>query len=235
MNAWRLMAQAAVDFRVRLRTEPGCRALASPLTETSGAGLQWDNLLLTADRFRRAHVELFMAAGRVCVLHVVVLPHLDDASPIFGFDMIAGPARVTGIFLDLSPVTHPPAGLRLREAVEEGALANFASRREVPPWGDIFSTDFLAVRPIDLAEVRRAIGLGGQALDAALSAPRICVAHAQVRAGQDRYASAQRRNEHTFRMLAGLVGHAPARRFIDDILFPSIQQATSLLDGDPSP
>jgi hypothetical protein len=216
------MAEAAARFSARLSALPGCNVLPSPPVETAGAALQWDNILLTAERFRRAHIETFLAAGRVSVLHVCILPHLDDPAPIFGFDMIAGPARVTGIFLDLSPVVLPNRGLRLRDAVGAGALENFAQFREPPPWGDIFSEDFLAVRPVDLDEVGRAIGLAHVALDAVLAVRRGDGRSGlvEIAAGQERYLAAQRCNEHTFRMLAGFIGQKPARRFIDDVLFP---------------
>jgi phycocyanobilin:ferredoxin oxidoreductase len=216
------MAEAAAGFSARLSAVPGCKILPPPPVETAGGALQWDNILLTADRFRRAHVETFCAAGRVSVLHVCILPHLDDPGPIFGFDMIAGAARVSGIFLDLSPVVLPDRGLRLRDAVGMAALAGFTERRERPPWGGIFSEDFLAVRPRDLDEVGRAIGLAHVALEAALTVrpPDGRTSVPEVAAGQDRYLAAQRCNEHTLRMLAGFIGHKPARQFIDDVLFP---------------
>jgi len=223
MNALHLMADAAAQFRARLSQEAGCRTLSVPHFDTNGQDLRWDNLLLSANRFRRAHVETLLVPGTVCVLHVCIFPHLDDPSPIYGFDMIAGAARVTGIFLDLTPVSPQRPGLRLRDAVKPFCLDNFSIHRKLPDWGDIFSPDVLAVRPMDLAEVVRAIDLAKRALDASLAIPQGHRAPpSAVAAGQAAYVAGQRRNDHTRRMLAGWIGNEQADRFIDEVLFPSV-------------
>lgn len=211
---------AAAAFRTRLLHVPGLRREEDPAAGIEGiAGpLRWHNLIGAAPAFRRAHVELLEVPGRLIVLHCCIVPHLDDASPVFGFDVVAGPARVTGLFLDLSPVLPGAPVPRL------GTLAGFAERRARPEWGDIFSEDFLAIRPADAAELTRAVLVAGAACEAMLA--RLVGGHgrgadvAQVRAGQAHYVAGQRRNPHTQRMLAGLVGAGPAARFIEEALFP---------------
>jgi phycocyanobilin:ferredoxin oxidoreductase len=220
MDAFPLMAGAAAGFRARLSAEPGCTDIPVPPVPTARNDLCWENTLLRATTFRRAHVETLNVPGRVSVLHVCVFPHYDDPAPVFGFDMVAGPARITGIFLDLSPVTARPPCPRLRDVVDPAALARFATRRAPPGWGDIFSADLLAIRPLDLGEARRAVALAETALDGLLTATRQPAAAVSAAAGQARYIAGQRRNEHTLRMLEGFIGEAPARRFIDTVLFP---------------
>ncbi len=218
-----LMAEAAELFRERLRAAPDCRRLPMPETvpfsRKPPASLRWDNELLTSRSFRRAHVEMFHLPERLSVLHVCVFPHLDDPASIFGFDMIAGQSRVTGIFLDLSPVTQHPPVPGLHDVLGGLALTGFAARRTLPAWGDIFSGDVLAIRPIDMDEVWRAIDLARKALDGVLAEPRRPPDNAAA-AGQARYIRGQRQNEHTLRMLANLIGPDPARSFIDQVLFP---------------
>lgn len=226
MNALALMARAAADFRARLMAEEDCAALPSPNALATPDTLRWDNILLRARTFRRAHVETFDVPGRLSVLHVCVFPHLDDPTPIFGFDMVAGSARVTGIFLDLSPVGLLPPVPSLSDVCDPQALAGFATPRSPPEWGDIFSADLLAVRPDSLEEVGKTIALAMVALNGMLRAARLSTAaEAVVAAGQARYIAGQRRNEHTLRMLAGFIGHAAARRFIDEVLFPAVDKA----------
>lgn len=227
MNALPLMARAADWFRRRLLAEPGSAARVLPRPAPGIAGvadrLEWSNTLLSSARFRHGHIELLRVPGRLAVLHVCLFPPLDDAAPIFGFDMIAGPARVTGIFLDFSPVVALRAGLRLSDAVDATNLASFAEHRALPPWGSIFSADMLAIRPADLAEVERAVTLAQDALTRWLAAPRQHdIDTAVIANGQARYVAGQRRNEHTLRMLSGFIGAEPARRFIDEILFPPV-------------
>ena len=151
-----------------------------------------------------AHVETFDVPGRLSVLHVRVFPHLDDPTPIFGFDMVAGSARVTGIFLDLSPVGNWPSAPRLSGVCDPQALAGFAMRRSPPEW---------VGRYLLGRSAGRAPGQSGRSREGDRSGD----------GGARR--TAQRRNEHTLRMLAGFIGHTAARRFIDEVLFPAADSA----------
>jgi phycocyanobilin:ferredoxin oxidoreductase len=226
MNAWPIMEQAAAQFADRLRDVPHAIEHHVPNYAPSTEHLIWTNALLTSSRFRHGHVETFIVPDRLSVLHVCIFPHLDDPAPIFGFDMIAGPARVTGIFLDLSPTTEPLTGSCLPEIRATSAVGDFLHHRPLPDWGDIFSPDCLAIRPADLEEVERAIHLAQAALDATLTETSVRANHrsAEICAGQARYIAAQRRNEHTYRMLASFIGTVKARDFIDQVLFPDIPQ-----------
>lgn len=224
MNSWLIMEQAAIRFANRLQSVPDAVAKQVPLPCEIDPKIIWTNFLLTSPQFRHGHVETFVVPDRISILHVCLFPHLDDPAPIFGFDMIAGPARVTGIFLDLSPTADDGADPRFHDVCLALKTAAFAQRRSLPEWGHVFSEHVLAIRPTDLDEVSRAIALAEAALEIFLnrspvSLPEHC---AVITAGQARYIAAQRQNEHTFKMLAGFTGKAYARKFIDQVLFPDI-------------
>ncbi len=224
-GAWttQLMHDAGRKFSNLLREIPNCTTLDDPCLPKDLPMIHWENVLLSASSFRRGHVEIFDVAGRLSVLHVCVLPNLDDDAPIFGFDMIAGPSRVTGIFLDLSPVTTQSRPT-LADVVGASALGGFRERRTLPDWGDIFSPHVLAIRPTDRNEVTRALELAQQALEGMLA--RLAIGSyaddADVIRGQAAYMAAQRRNKHTQRMLSGFIGDGAARKFIEDVLFPTM-------------
>lgn len=223
------MEQAASRFADRLHAVPDAVVQQLSMPCVSDQTFIWTNLLLTSSRFRHGHVETFIVPDRISVLHVCLFPHLDDPSPIFGFDMIAGPARVTGMFLDLSPTTEGGADQSFHEIRLAMGTESFAHRRSLPEWGYVFSRHVLAVRPSDLDEVRRAIVFAEEALEAFLCTNRTRLAKhsAEIIAGQSRYIAAQRQNEHTFKMLAGFIGTANARKFIDEVLFPDIPMRTA--------
>ena len=223
MDILPLITRTAERFRERLLQEPGATRLELPDDLLGRGDWRWDNLVLTASRFRYAHVETFAVSDRVSVLHSCVFAHLDDPSPIFGYDIVAGPSKVTGLFLDLSNTVDParPTGLA---GLVAASGTRFAERRTLPDWGRIFSPDILAIRPVSIDEVIAANEIALQALDQMLASPRrhcpdLCT---QIEAGQSAYIQAQRQNQHTFRMLSGFVGADRARRFIDDVLFPSV-------------
>jgi phycocyanobilin:ferredoxin oxidoreductase len=222
-----LMRGIAHQFVVALQHEPGAQSEPAPVLPAHPGLLHWQNWIFSSDRLRRAHVELFEIEDQFAVVHVCLLPRLHIAYPIFGFDMIAGPSRATGLFLDFSPVMPGLPVPALNDALTEKARCQFSHRRELPDWGGIFSPDFFAVRPNSSSETEAG-------LDLARSAFGFYLRHLQrtgctvpsegenplVVQGQTAYALGQRKNEHTCRMLARFVGAEAARAFVHDILFP---------------
>ena len=231
-----LISDAARSFAALLRAQRGVWRLPDPVVPER-PGLRWRNLLLAGEGFRRAHIEELSVHGRLAVLHVCVFPHLDDPAPVFGFDLVGGPSRVTGVFVDFSPVLEASSErstLRLGDVLASAEIDRLGERRVVPPWGGIFSDDFVALRPHGLAEVARLGTLGQAAMVGFLNALAPGTApglRAQIIAGQNRYGAAMRQNTHTLRMLASLIGSDVARRFIDGVLFPPVPPAdTSCAD-----
>jgi hypothetical protein len=224
----RMMRLATQDFIAILSRQEACEQLQCPAIPSHSAALVWQNTLFSATAFRRGHIELFEVSGLFAVVHVCVMPHTYDNAAIFGFDMIAGRAQATGVFLDFSPVTAGPPIPALRDIVSANARADFRHHRRRPEWGSVFSDDFFAIRPNDQGEIRSAIALAAAALDYFLrrladrtpQGDELPASDPFVVRGQSAYACAQRQNPHTFRMLARLVGAESARSFIDEILFP---------------
>lgn len=213
------MAEMAAGMRATLLALPGVAPVDHDAAFASEGALTWRNTLLTAPDIRRAHIEELYVAGGLAVLHVCLYAHFDDARPVFGFDMIAGPARITGIFLDLSPVldTRPAPSMR-----DIGDGGGFAAPRVLPAWGAIFSDDVIAVRPTSEDEVARAMGMARAAFARWLETPPQSADVARVRAGQARYNAGQRENVHTLRALANLIGEDRARRFVETVLFEDL-------------
>ena len=62
------------------------------------------DLVFESPRYRRAHVSIVDAreSKKLWLLHVTVFPHANDPSPIYGFDIVAGPSKVSGAFHDFS-------------------------------------------------------------------------------------------------------------------------------------
>ncbi len=202
--------------------------LPPPMQVPATPELVWQNTLLASASFRRAHVERFEIPDRFAVLHVCVLPHLTEPTPIFGFDMVAGRLQATGIFLDFSPVTDRSPVLALGDILRPDVRARFTDPRPKPTWGKVFSDDFFAIRPSSATEIMAAVAIARDALVtfiarlAAQKPDHACGRQpvSQVVEGQAAYATAQRQNPHTLRMLARHIGMAAARNFIDDVLFP---------------
>ena len=115
----------------------------SPVDE--GHNFSWPNYVYTGLRFRRAHLDIVDARGtkKLYMLHLTVFPHTDDPAPIFGFDIIAGPNKVTGAFHDFSPVAQPHSMLDwFKDSVSN---KSWSKVRQLPDWAKaIFSENMVA-------------------------------------------------------------------------------------------
>lgn len=171
----------------------------------------WENHIYTGERFRRAHVEVFRD-HKLNVLHVTVYPHLDDPSPVYGFDVIAGSGGSSGIFLDLSPTVGK---------AEPFCETPTGAARIVPEWGDFFSPYFVAVRPRNEEEFIRLLQAGLDVLDPYLAKLRSESGdETDIRSAQNRYSEGQRRNTKTRSALEKLLGEERADHFMRTVLFP---------------
>lgn len=172
----------------------------------------WDNYRYTSPIYRLAHVEKFVQE-KFAVIHVCIFPHIDDPSPIFGFDVIAGEQKATGLFFDLSPTVKP--GQKFTDLEVERS-------REKPEWGNIFSDHWVACRPT-LTEFERIADEAVRVLEQYLmklyqekTEPRFVIE------AQNRYCRQQKQNTHTFAALRNLLGEDGAREFMNTVLFPEI-------------
>lgn len=189
--------------------------------------LAWRNTLLATASLRHLHVEFFALPGEIGVLHLCAFPRLDLALPILGFDVIAGRERATGCFLDFSPTV--PGAEPVIDAWAEGLAApraGLGETRVLPEWTAIFSSRVVAVRPGGPAQFQAALELGEASLLALAGAHAAPADPAAMRAAQQRYMDAQRRNERTRRMLAGCIGPDLADAFIAQCLFPDVVAPT---------
>lgn len=172
----------------------------------------WENHRYISVNFRLAHVEIF-SQDRFSVVHCCVFPWDTDPAPIFGFDVIGGESKITGVFMDLSPTIgsgYPFTGIDVGRS------------RDRPEWGDIFSEHWLACRPTPDEMVL----IGNEAV-------RVLRGYLQtlglrsgdrgtIVAGQNRYCLQQQKNEHTRKALVNLLGQDGAEEFMSTVLFPTI-------------
>ena len=198
MNLHEMMAASAVRFRAMLAED----AAPVPVEDYGWANHVWSG------RFARGHVELL--TGPLAVLHVTVFPWTDDPAPIYGFDIIAGPEKASGAFLDLTPTV---------EQWEPLPAPIFRSPRPVPDWGG-FSPHFLAIHPVDAAEVTAVLTLAEDTLAVYLARLGRRMDDPCIVAAQHVYCMMQRGNPKTMQVLTRLLGEDRARAFMDEVLFP---------------
>jgi len=172
----------------------------------------WENHRYISVDFRLAHVEIFNQ-DRFSVVHCCVFPWDTDPAPIFGFDVIGGENKITGVFMDLSPTVGK--GFSFTDI-------DVGRSRDRPEWGEIFSEHWVACRPTPnemeligneaVRVLRWYLTILGKS-----SGDRDMIV-----AGQNRYCLQQQKNEHTRKALVNLLGHDGAEEFMSKVLFPTI-------------
>jgi hypothetical protein len=105
----------------------------------------WDNLVYTSSYIRRAHLDIVdkRSERKLLMMHLCIFPPIDSNAPIYGFDLIAGPNKVTGAFHDFSPCNteHPLDKLFATEVKKH----TWSKQRELPDWAKkIFSPYMVA-------------------------------------------------------------------------------------------
>jgi len=174
---------------------------------------------------RKLHLETARLGRGLQILHCVFFPDPRYDLPVFGADIVAGPAGVSAAIADLSPVSEGlPDGIH--QALSQQSRPSFSQPRQLPDWGSIFSPHVLFVRPADAAEeqlfIEVVVGLL-QVLAAAVSAgePLAIEDPATVHRwqGQLDYCRRQKQNDKTRRVLEKAFNPAWADRYIEDLLF----------------
>ena len=182
------------------------------------------DLVFSSDRFRRAHISVVDARSskNVWMLHVTVFPHYNDPSPIYGFDIVAGPNKVSGAFHDFSPAGDPNSFMWLWYNAQVSNL-EWNKARELPDWAkQIFSRSIVAIGAVGTEELADFIKVGLTNLDFYLSKVGCDQqSGSDFHMAQDRYCRYQRQNPHTPRVLVNLgFTEQEAQDFINYTLFP---------------
>jgi hypothetical protein len=185
----------------------------------------WVNLTWKSDKFRRAHIDVVDAreSKKLWMMHVCIFPNLQSGAPIYGFDVISGPTKVTGAFHDFSPVNlNDPA---LKYFSDVASKYNWSKNRELPDWARaIFSGSMIAAGNIQTEkEIEDVVSL-------VTANTRWYVNIMNVEDdmpssyAHNRYAYFQKQNPHTPRTMKALgLDEQDVDYFVSKCLFPEVE------------
>ncbi len=188
----------------------------------------WVNRVWTSDNYRRAHVDVVDAreSKKLWMMHCCIFPHIHNSAPIYGFDVIAGPRKITGCFHDYSPTTDKSHPMCEWFSYEVGKL-EWRRERELPDWAKrIFSPSMVAAGNVQQEDE----------LEQIFELVRSTTSHYLETVGetncsvpdstfeQNYYAQNQKQNPHTPRVMTSLgLDEDDVRVFIQECLFPEIR------------
>lgn len=187
----------------------------------------WTDALYIGDNYRRAHVHMVDAREKLnlWVLHCTIFPQINDSSPIFGLDIIAGPTKISGAFLDFS-----------KTATDEHSMMNWFSHkvsdltwkkpRQLPDWGlQIFSKDMVAVGALNSEkEIDQLIEICYDTLSYYLeNVGNVKKLGDNWTSEQNRYCHYQKLNPHSTRIMKMLgLSDEDATRYFEEVMFQEI-------------
>ena len=179
----------------------------------------WENHRYEAKHFRLAHVERY-ADGKIEVLHFTTFPHRWSPEPIFGFDVICTDKVITGAYMDLSPIM---------EAYPFDNGIDFKERKPIPEWATVFSDRFIMLKPESDEEFVRfcdwVVDRYDWYLNSLLWLEKKTDNIDGVIEKQNTYCQVQASNPRTYSALKALIGEKEAKYFMENILFPKIDEA----------
>ena len=185
--------------------------------------------VFVSDKYRRAHVSIVDArkSKKLWLLHVTVFPHTNNPSPIYGFDIVCGPTKVSGAFHDFSWAGSFD-GCDNMEQWFANRVENIEwnKKRELPDWAKaIFSNSMVAIGAVGPDELDAFIALGLETLDYYLTnVSKNSWQNIDNRLNQNRYCYYQKQNPHTPRVLVNLgFTEQQAQDFVQNTLFPEIR------------
>ena len=218
IDVWKKISDLAQQFDHKLKQSGESYLIQNP-------NYDWDNTFYKSNRYRRAHVEVVdrRESHKIYILHCTVFPHHNDPSPIFGFDAVCGPNKITGAFLDYSAAgerDHP----MMRWFGEQTCDLEWNKPRELPEWARaIFSPAMVAAGNVNTeAELDLLCNLALQSFDYYLTT----VGYSQesgsdYHMAQNRYCRYQKQNPHVVRSMVAMgVSEPVITEFVENILFP---------------
>ena len=215
---WDKIAKLAVDIEQKFK-ETG-----EPLAG-SAHEYNWYNSLYSSNRYRRAHVEIVdnRDTHNLYILHVTVFPHFNDPSPIYGFDAVCGPNKITGAFHDFSHAGDPQSPMYLWFKAQVHGL-EWNKPRALPEWAQqIFSPAMVAAGNLqDETEIDQLCNTALTTLDFYLKNVGIGQQDvADYHMAQNRYCHWQKQNPHVVKSMVSMgVPEDKIRSFVRDVLFP---------------
>ena len=185
----------------------------------------WYNKLYKSSKFRRAHIEIvdFRETHKIYILHSTVFPHYNDPSPIWGFDAVCGPNKITGAFHDFSSAGDLDHFM-INWFSEQVKNYQWNKPRNLPDWAkQIFSKNMIAAGNVqEEKELDDLYNLALASLDYYLKNVGVTQQWPNdFHMAQNRYCHYQKQNPHVVNSMVAMgIPKEQIEKFVDEILFP---------------
>lgn len=226
-NIWNSLIhfqQKTIDF-LNLK----CENYVEPeLLKFDQSDKNWLNKVWRNESVRRAHIDVVDARNTkgLWMMHLCIFPKFHNTAPIYGFDVIAGKNKITGLFHDFSPT------IRTRHLMNEVFKINISSfkpskERNLPVWAqNIFSKNMIAAGNVkEKSEIDNLLNICEKNLKYYLNIISYYDHSGNtsiIEDAQNNYCKNQKRNPHTPKVMKSLgLDENDVEVFCSDVLFPT--------------
>lgn len=188
----------------------------------------WTDTFWHSDQVYKAHLKTIVPKdGKgLWLMHVNVFPDQMYELPILGFDIVAGPKKITGSFMDYSPLYGVPHPYHDYMEMSVKGL-EWVKPRELPEWAqEIFSSNMIAVGNINTdKELDQFISVTTDLVDHYLNnlEQNAFPTRRDLLPLLNKYCINQKKNPHLHRSLEAMgVTGDPKDRYVNKVLFEEL-------------
>jgi hypothetical protein len=189
----------------------------------------WVNRVWSNKYYRRAHIDVvdMREQKKLWMMHVCIFPDLQNDAPIYGFDVIAGPNKMTGAFHDFSATVDPDHPM-IDHFASVASKLKWKRERELPDWAKaIFTEHMIAAGMVtEPEEIDQICKVARENMCFYLRNIRRYNNYADVdmaKAAQNNYAYYQKQNPHTPNVMKSLgLNEDDVNAFVKESLFPEV-------------
>lgn len=188
----------------------------------------WKDTFWSSEQVSKAHLKIIepQDGKGLWLMHVNVFPRPSFELPILGFDIVAGPKKITGSFMDYSPLHgfHHPYHDYMKTRVCD---LEWNKQRQLPQWAqEIFSENMIAVSNINTEEeLEQFIYVTSDLVDHYLNNLVLNAFNSgrDTKSILNKYCKNQKLNPHLHRSILAMgISEEDKDRYINEILFEEI-------------
>jgi hypothetical protein len=220
-TVWDKIARLASEIEARFN------ATGEAIDGSVATDYDWHNALWSSPRYRRAHIEIVdkRETHKIYILHCTIFPHYNDPSPIWGFDAVCGPNKITGAFCDFSSGGDSSHNM-MKWFANRTQNLSWNKPRVLPEWAkSIFSPSMIAAGNVQEGlELDDLCQLALDSLDYYLkNVGNTQQDTADYHMAQNRYCRYQKQNPHVIRSMVSMgVEESTMKKFVEEVLFPEV-------------
>jgi hypothetical protein len=216
---WQAVSLLALDIEYQFKLT------GEPVSDHDTSQYNWYNAIYSSNRYRRAHIEIVdnRDTHRIYILHCTIFPHFNDSAPIWGFDVVCGPNKITGAFHDFSLPGYDNHAMSLWWE-QTAKQYSWSKNRNLPEWArSIFSPYMIAAGNISSSEeVNNLCNLARTSLEYYLkNVGNSQESGAEYHERHNFYCRKQKQNPHVINSMVAMgVPKETMQTFVNQVLFP---------------